>query len=150
MKIIISKSVKISAVASSCLFIFPISASADIITPETKRVVCSGHTFLLTHSKSGKMNLVEAGKRTLNFSGMKIHTNNLKKVMNADASFNKSSLKCENGAVKIDFLGKTSTKNQSLLITQSGRIMDVTPVSSPPPPPPSIPWWQNWRNWSWR
>jgi len=133
MNTFIKKTIAYKIVVVSSMFIFPTYASAHVEIQETKRVACGGYTYFLTSSNSGSMNLIQAGKRTTNFSGMKFHTEALEKMMKNGSNLHGASLKCENGSVKMNFPNKfLPNKIQSLLLLKSGRIMDVTPLGTKP------------------
>jgi len=118
--------------------ILPMVASAHLVVPEVKKLECSGKKIQLWPMANQNFELFEYAANV----PTKVHAASIKKTMVKGLDIYSAKLSCQSGTLMIVLPVHGSTKSQSLLITNSGRVMDVTPVSRPRPP--SRPWWQNW------
>ena len=97
-------------------------AFASIIMPEVKTIECSGKKFQLWLSSSNDFAIFEYSKA----QPTKENSSNVRQAMFEGQDIFKATLDCENGSLKITFPENNAAKNQSLLVTNSGRVMDVT------------------------
>jgi len=119
-------------IAMSVGMILPTLASAHMDHHDVKTMECSGVKYQLWIVHDGDSGILEYSPR----AATKVHSENLKSMMLKGQTLHNAKLSCSSGALKLDFAAYGSTKNQSLLLTKSGRVLDVTPKPAEPIQPP--------------